>query len=222
MGPGTRGYWLSAGRSALCALMACALLAFMHASAARADSTVTVTTTTDETTTGERHLLAARGDSLRRAAPRRPTAGPAPSGTTTIILPSGHYLLSGGTLSLTRATRSFGGAAAGTTIIDGGGASQVLNVGASSQSSIGGVTVTGGASGLIPCGSPPCFFAGEDGAPGGGISNAGTLTLVSSVVSGNTASAGDPTSSSVWSTARCPGESPFQVAPVAGSTTPAR
>lgn len=207
MGPGTRGYWLLAGRSALCALMACTLLAFMHASAARADSTVTVTTTTDETTTGN-GTCSLREAILYASGTAETDCGPAPSGTTTIILPSGHYLLSGGTLSLTR-DATIQGAAAGTTIIDGGGAAQVLNVGASSQSSIGGVTVTGGASGLIPCGSPPCFFAGEDGAPGGGISNAGTLTLVNSVVSGNTASAGVPNVFFCLVNSSCPGESPF-------------
>src|ERR1700759_5603515 len=122
------------------ALTLCAAL-LTHALPARADSTVTVTTTTDEMTTGNGTC------SLREAiAYANGTAetdcGPAPGGTTTIVLPSGHYLLSSATgfrtLSLT-GNAVIQGAGAGTTIIDGGSAVQVLSVGSASQSTISGV-----------------------------------------------------------------------------------
>ncbi|HEX3978677.1 MAG TPA: fibronectin type III domain-containing protein [Solirubrobacteraceae bacterium] len=170
-------------------LVTCALLASAHLSPADADSTVTVSTTTDETTTGN-GTCSLREAILYANGTAETDCGPAPTGITTIVLPGGHYVLSTATgfktLSLT-GNAIIEGAGAGTTLIDGGSAVQVLSVGSTSQSTISGVTITGGVSGGAGCGG---FCFGAAGAPGGGIANAGVLTLANSVVSNNTTSAG--------------------------------
>jgi hypothetical protein len=114
------------------------------------------------------------------------------SGTTTITLPAGTYTLSA-TLPLT-ANTVIAGAGASSTVITAGDSAQVLSVAANVTAALTGVTITGGLSGdeTTGCtgsgGSRTC--PAEDGIDGGGIANAGTLTLTGVVVSGNAASPG--------------------------------
>jgi hypothetical protein len=124
-----------------------------------------------------------------------PACAPAPaSGTTTIDLPASTtpYTVST-TLSFTADTIVNGGGEAGTTI-SGGGAVEVVGVASGAVVTLHGVTITGGVSGAATTGCTGPLLdrscPAEDGLNGGGISNAGTLTLTNSVVTGNTASAG--------------------------------
>lgn len=166
------------------------LLAILGTTAARADVTINVNTTTDETTTGNgtcslrEAVLYANGTAEPDCAPGTAT------GTTTVTLPSGPYVLTSGALSVT-GTTVINGAGAASTTIDANGASQVVKIGTGATVSLNGVTVTGGTSGVTTgiC-SVTCLLFGRAGVPGGGISNAGTLTLNRSAVTNNTASAG--------------------------------
>ena len=160
---------------------------------ARATATIQVNTTADETTTGNgtcslhEAVLYADGTAESDCAPGTAT------GTTTIDLPAGHFILGiAGTLTLSRTT-VLDGAGAASTIIDATGHGQIFSVEASADVTINGVTITGGVSGLTPC--PPmapisCFTAATNGLPGGGLANAGTLALNNDVITGNLASAG--------------------------------
>jgi CSLREA domain-containing protein len=156
-------------------------------------TTVVVNTTGDEGTPGDGTC------SLREAIEfaqqlngTNDDCGSSARGVIRIVLPAGHYLLSpsaGQTpdygLSIDRGAVVIQGAGASTTSIDAGGHFGVLEVGQGAVVSISGVTVTGG---LTPTsagnGSAP------DGAPGGGIDNAGTLSLTDDVISGNSTGAG--------------------------------
>ena len=118
-----------------------------------------------------------------------------PGTTTTINLPAGHYVLSltqgsppvQQPLSITGQVAIVGQGAA-TTTIDAAGNSQVFNIGAAGVASMTGVTVTGGLSPeIIPC--QPCTQP-VFGAPGGGIVNAGSLTLTGVVITANATGAG--------------------------------
>jgi hypothetical protein len=109
------------------------------------------------------------------------------TGTTTIDLPAGTYALTG-TLALTK-NAVITGAGALSTVITANDSAQVLSVAANVTAAIAGVTVTGGLSGDATTGCAITCPA-EDGISGGGIANAGTLTLTGVVVSGNAASPG--------------------------------
>ena len=108
-----------------------------------------------------------------------------PAGTSvTIRVPAGTYRLTLGSLGLTANTVSItgtgsgaiAGAGSGSTVIKANGAFRVVNVGPAAAATLSIVTITGG-------------NAGNAGY-GGGIYNAGQLTVSASVVSGNTAAAG--------------------------------
>jgi CSLREA domain-containing protein len=187
---GLRSRWELAGigRGALLALLVCVLVLVAHPSSVRADGTVTVTTTTDETTTGD-GTCSLREAILYANGTAETDCGPGATGTTTIVVPAGHYVLSQGALPITGNAVIQGQGASGT-IIDAGGGSQVVSVGAASQSTLSGVTITGGTSGHVPCSGFFCLFIARNGAPGGGIVNAGSVQLVNSIVSGNVASSG--------------------------------
>ncbi len=148
-------------------------------------STITVTTTADEYGTGGRC-------SLREAihAAKHDTAFggcAAGSGTDTISVPDGTYLLTlagqdenagaTGDLDITGAL-TLSGASARTTIIDANRLDRVFDIFSTATVSISGVTIQNGQPG-------PDALMGE----AGGISNAGKLTLTNSIVHGNSASA---------------------------------
>ena len=134
---------------------------------------------------------------------------PAGNGADTISLPAGHYTLGTGAnddlnasgdldiLGVQPLTITSAGAAA--TTIDGGGHDRVIEVLANRALTLRGITITGGhapdgANGLA--GNPSTAGQnvqggfGGTGADGGGILNAGTLTVVDSTISGNTAGKG--------------------------------
>lgn len=190
MGPGFFGLVLG-GRRAVVVLASCVLLLLsVLARAAHADTTVAVNTTSDSPSAGQCSLREAIAYADGTSEPGC-AAQPA-SGTTTITLPSGTYTLAGGVLSIS-ANVAINGAGASSTTISGANSSQVFNIAASIQVAMSGVTVTGGVSGVptTGCTGPPFFSCpAENGNNGGGIVNAGTLTLDQSVVSGNSASAG--------------------------------
>ncbi len=204
MGTGTIKSWASA-----LALLA-ALLAFaatLGTTSARADVTINVNTTTDDTTAGNGTCSLREAITYADGTAEADCAAGTATGTTTINLPAGHYVIANGTLSITGATVIKGSGASNTTI-DANGTTQVLNVGAAANLMLRGVTVTGGASGLVPCTGMFCFQMARAGAPGGGISNAGSLTLSGSTVSNNLASAGSSGVLLCFIGSACPGRSP--------------
>ena len=157
---------------------------------AAADSTIRVNTTLDETQAGN-GTCSLREATLYANGTAEPDCAPAaPSGTTTIDVPAGVYILVGGPLSLS-GNASFSGAGAATTTISGGGVSQVLAVFSGARVSVSGVAVTGGQSGAA-CSGNMCVGLGLPvfGFPGGGIVNNGTLSLTGVIVSGNHTGAG--------------------------------
>jgi CSLREA domain-containing protein len=158
--------------------------AALGAPPAAADSTVRVNTTLDETQTGN-GTCSLREATLYANGMPEPDCAPAPaSGITTIAVPAGLYLLTGGVLSVT-GNAAITGAGAMNTVITAAGASQVFNVGAAAHAAISELTVTGGNT-ATACGGGLCGLGQPvSGLPGGGIVNAGMLTLTRAIVSGN-------------------------------------
>jgi CSLREA domain-containing protein len=129
------------------------------------------------------------------------------SGADTIKVPRGHFALSiapageddnaGGDLDI-RSNLTIAGAVAGATTIDANGIDRVLQVLPARIATIRRVTVTGGQARDGADGSPSTGGTGAEatgnmgqpGADGGGILNAGNLTIVDSVISGNDAGDG--------------------------------
>lgn len=191
MGPGTGRCRLLAARRALSGIATCVLLVGVYAGSARADTTVAVNTASDSPTPGQcslREAVAyADGTSEPACAPQ------AASGTTTINVPPGTYTLTGGGLSIT-ANTAINGQGAASTIVDGGNSFQVFNVAINVQVTMSQITITRGESGTTSTGCTSSgFFSScpaEDGINGGGIANAGTLTLARVAVTGNAASQG--------------------------------
>ncbi len=184
---------------------------------ARATATIQVNTTSDETSTGNgtcslhEAVLYADGTAESDCAPGTAT------GTTTIDLPAGHFILGiAGTLTLSRTT-VLNGAGAGNTVIDATSHGQIFSIQASADVTINAVTITGGVSGLTPCPPPvtiSCELARANGLPGGGIANAGTLALNDAAITGNLASGGSRGSGLNV-------RPPRPAGPVAASPTPA-
>jgi CSLREA domain-containing protein len=205
MGPRSRGELAAAGRragvadrgplrAAALGLVALALVAavtlLIGGSPALADTTVNVNTTSDAPAAGQCSLREAINYANGGSQPGC-AAAPA-SGTTVISLPSGTYALTGGALSVAANVTIIGQGPSSTTI-SGGNSSQVFNIAASVQVTLSQVTITGGLSGVpsTGCSGPPFFSCPmENGNNGGGIVNAGTLTLDRTIVTGNNASAG--------------------------------
>lgn len=158
--------------------------AAIGAAPATAATTVTVNTTLDETQAGN-GTCSLREATLYASGVAEPDCARAPaSGTTTIVLPAGLYLLTGGALSVT-GNAAITGAGAVNTVITSAGASQVFDVGAAAHAVISDVTVTGGNT-ATACGGGLCGLGQPvSGLPGGGIVNNGTLTLTHVIVSGN-------------------------------------
>jgi CSLREA domain-containing protein len=180
--PSQREWVKLAGGGFVAALLGLLVLWAVLAAPARADVTINVNTTTDDTTPGDGLC------SLRKAityadggTTEIDCAQGMASGTTTINVPAGHYVLTGGTLPIT-GNAIIRGAGASATSIDANGSSQVIEVFANSgtvTASISGVTVTGGLTPLVG------FMVRINGGEGGGIENLATLTLNGVTVTAN-------------------------------------
>jgi hypothetical protein len=182
-----------------------AALAVMSAVASGAAAASIAVTTQADTLSGEgcslrAAIIAANNDA--------PVAGcPAGSGTDTITLPAGAYVLTippsgydyeeDGDLNIA-SNMTVVGAGAGSTTIDGGGIDRVLEVNGPTVATIEGVTITGGHAldgedGQYVAGGPTGPTVGDtggNGGSGGGILDYGSLTLTGDVVSGNRAGDG--------------------------------
>ena len=154
-----------------------------------AATTVTVNTTLDETQVGNGTCSLREATLYANGVAEPDCATVPPSGLTTITVPAGVYVLTGGALSLT-GNAAIAGADAATTTITAAGESQVFVVAATASATISDVTVTGGNTGTV-CGGGMCGL-GQPlfGIPGGGIANAGSLSLTRVIVSGNSTGAG--------------------------------
>ena len=154
-------------------------------------ATVTVNTTSDSPSAGQCSL---REAVLYANGTAEPSCGPGTATPpTTIKIPTGTYTLTGSGLTISAST-TIDGAGVSKTTISGGNAVQVLNVAPATIVTVDGVTVTGGLSGVPSTGCTGSGFSrscpAENGNNGGGIANAGTLTLTDVVVTNNTASDG--------------------------------
>src|SRR6516164_8189052 len=107
--------------------LALALSGVVRAAPASAATTVTVNTTLDETQAGNGTCSLREATLYANGTPERDCAAAPASGTTTIIVPAGLYILTGAPLQLT-GNASLSGAGAATTTINAGGISQVLVV----------------------------------------------------------------------------------------------
>lgn len=165
----------------------------MHA-APRANVTITVDTTADSNALTTCSAATPNDCSLRGAITK---ANGDSSNAYAIVLPAGTYLLTlagaaegnnaTGDLDI-KASLIISGAGAGVTTINGNNLDRVLdNIGATNVS-IADVTITGGNAPAGAVGAPG--GPGGAGHPGGAIRNTETLTLMDSIVTGNTAGNG--------------------------------
>ncbi|HEX7060247.1 MAG TPA: choice-of-anchor Q domain-containing protein [Solirubrobacterales bacterium] len=166
----------------------------------------------------EGDIVAADGHcSLREAittanddVPPFPGAGECAAGAVSdvVTVPAGHFVLSrtgppddtnvNGDLDVLGAGLTIRGQGAGSTTIDANRIDRVLDVLTGRVATLEGLTLTGGqapngANGGNVTGAPGTFAAGGNGGPGesgGGIRNAGTLTIADSAVSNNFAGDG--------------------------------
>lgn len=184
MGLGTgswRSRWLCAA-----ALSGAALL--LGAAPAAADTTITVNTTLSSSPSGDGLCSLAEAIDWADGGSDPDCSAASASGTTTINLPAGKYVVSQ-TLKLSGST-NIAGAGANTTDIDGGGAVQVVYVWPAGNVEISGVEVSGGNSGTSTSGCSGLCFAPEPGNDGGGIYNDGVLRLVDDEITGNATGGG--------------------------------
>src|SRR6266849_2581227 len=140
--------------------------------AAAASLTFQVTTTTDapDASPGDGICADAAGQCTLRAAVQEADAQPSGS-VITIVVPAGTFPLKLGVLSLTANTITVQGTGAST--VDGRNASQVFNIAAAASVTLGQLAIIDGNASL-----------------GGGIHNAGTLTLTNSTVAASVANNG--------------------------------
>ena len=204
MGQGFCRRMLLGGRRVLWALLPCIVLC-VYAGSARADTTVTVNTTSDSPSAGQCSLREAVA--YADGTVEGDCASTTQSGTTTINIPGGTYTLSGSGLSLTR-NAVLNGAGASSTTISGGNAVQVLNIAASVQVTINGVTISKGNAGNPRARAAPS-------------------SLRAPAAPATTAAASPTPARSRWSTRRCRATQPGQASPrrsgsscAAASSTP--
>lgn len=110
----------------------------------------------------------------------------APSGTTTIMVPSGNYMLTS-TLDL-EANIAIEGTGASQPVISGGGNVRVFWISSSAQVTLSDLTITHGMSPAPAACTGAC--SPQSGGNGGGILNGGNLTLEGSLVTLNVAADG--------------------------------
>jgi hypothetical protein len=186
-----------------------AVAALAPASAATA-STLAVKVTRDPGLAGNHRCSLREAIAAVNAPGVRTPCGRAGRAANTIVLQPGHYRLGvrptglddngSGDLNVTRARNlSIVGAGSARTVIDASGlGDRVLSIASGTRVTLNGLTIRGGhaangSAGLTESAGAACApgaSAGNSGAGGGGILNAGTLTLRTAVVSGNTAGAG--------------------------------
>src|SRR5712692_2769930 len=154
------------------AVLAGLALSIRPPAAAAATLTFQVTTTTDapDASPGDGICADASGQCTLRAAVQEADAQPSGS-TITILVPAGTFPLKLGVLSLTANTITVQGT--GATTVDGRNASQVFNIGPAASVTLGQLAIIDGNASL-----------------GGGIHNAGTLTLTNSTVAASVANNG--------------------------------
>ena len=154
------------------ALLAGLGLSIRPPAAAAATVTFQVTTTTDapDASPGDGICADAAGQCTLRAAVQEADAQPSGS-VITIVVPAGTFPLKLGVLSLTANTITVQGTGAST--VDGRNASQVFNIAAAASVTLGQLAIIDGNASL-----------------GGGIQNAGTLTLTNSTVAASVANNG--------------------------------
>src|SRR6266571_566246 len=156
------------------ALLAGLVLSIRPPDAAAATLTFQVTTTADapDASPGDGICADAAGQCTLRAAVQEADAQPSGSAVT-IVVPAGTFPLKLGVLSLTANTITVQGAGAGATTVDGRNARQVFNVSPAASVTLGQLAIIHGNASL-----------------GGGIQNAGTLTLTNSTVADSAATNG--------------------------------
>ena len=181
---------MSGARRVVKALAAVLLVAGFRAGTASADVTVRVSTPQDETTQDSqcslREALTFASDNLVPDC-----SASHPVGLVTIIVPAGCYRLSSGVgllapvlspvtaVAIAGAGAGPAGCGGGGTVIDAQQTGPAISFVPFSSATLSGVTVTGG----LSC-------AAASGCDGGGISNAGTLTLNKVMITGNAARTG--------------------------------
>jgi len=149
-------------------------LSFRLLSAAATTLSFQVTTTTDahDASPGDGVCADASGHCSLRAAVEEAVAQ-ASGSSITILVPAGTFPLKLGVLSLTTNAITIQGANGGATTVDGRNASQVFNVSSDATVTLDRLTITNGNGGL-----------------GGGIENAGALTVTNSTVRSSVAGVG--------------------------------
>ena len=165
----------------VCAAVVATFGLFPLASAAA--NTITVNTTATTFTQGDGLCSLAEAVDYSDGGSDADCSSTPRSGTTTIELPAGKYIVPD-TLEFDYPTNVVG-AGANTTDVEGGGAKRVLNIDATTAA-VTGITISGGLSPRLSCtptiGSP---CPPENGEKAGGIDNFGNLTLTNVTVSGN-------------------------------------
>ena len=181
------GLWRATVLIALWALLGLAAIAAVETATARADTTIHVTTTADEIAVdGQCSLVEAL---YIKAGFNEPDCSTLPvSGTATIVVPAGCYRVSAAVpfpeLSGAEVIEGAGPGRAdcsgGGTVIQQQAPTQVLFIDSGADTTISGLTLTGG--------HPVCPSAADPFCNGGGVFNAGrALTLRDVLVTGNSA-----------------------------------
>ena len=180
----------SRARPGLLTALTCAAVVGAGATPALADSTVQVSGPSGNGCTLQDAIQFANSPSAGMAVCNQP-AVTGNAGTITINVPAGDYVLSSTLTMSSAATVVVNGAGSGTTgtMIDGDNSVEPIDV-TSGQVTISGVRVENGYSGMSPL---ALTDGGQEpqGNPGGGIDNAGSLTLSGDVVTGNSTGAGE-------------------------------
>jgi len=166
---------------AACALVFAAGALLVGAAPALADTTINVNTTSTSSPSGDGHCSLPEAVDWANGGSDPDCAAGTASGTTTINVPAGKYVVTS-TLMIS-STTNIVGAGASTTDIDGGGAVQVMYVWPAGTSTVSGVEISGGESGTVSCAT--ICTTKEPGRDGGGIYNDGAMTLRDDLISGN-------------------------------------
>lgn len=165
-----------------------------------ASGTIVVNTNLDAAASGG---LCSLREAITAAETDTATGGcSAGSGADQVVLPAGHFTLidgasgddanAGGDLDVVAGQLTISGAGAGATIIDANHIDRVLDIVTGATVTVSGVEITGGRSPQGADGGDATGSGGPGGqsADGGGIRNAGSLTLLDSTVTGNQTGAG--------------------------------
>jgi hypothetical protein len=184
---------IAVSRTAVAVSVGVACLVSAIGTTAAAATTISVNTTATTFTMGDGLCSLYEAINYANGTAEPDCSSTARSGTTTINVPSGKYTVAAG-LELSGPTNIVGAGGAHTDM-DGDGLATVFSIGGGTVVSISGVEISGGYSGGVTAdctGSGmtlDCPY-GEAGNAGGGISNAGNLTLENDIVDHNKATDG--------------------------------